>query len=98
MIEPSRIPTNMRLFYILDILGKNQKALTPTEINTYLGWPKPTVHRLCNSLVEEGFLKYDESGKRLQPSEKLCTIANGILSSGWNFAHSLFRVSECKSE
>ena len=84
MTETSRIATNMRLFYILDVISQQQRPLTPSEINTELGWPKQTVHRLCKSMVQEGFLTYDAAGKRLLPSTKLCTISNGLIASDWN--------------
>jgi len=35
-------------------------------------------------MVEEGFLLYDVSGKRLLPSANLRTIANGLLASDWH--------------
>tara|TARA_B110000503_G_scaffold6822_1_gene9258 strand:- start:3679 stop:4413 length:735 start_codon:yes stop_codon:yes gene_type:complete len=74
----------MRLFYILDVMAKQQSALTPSEINQHLNWSKQTVHRLCKSMVEEGFLQYDASGKRLLPSASLRTLANGLLASDWH--------------
>jgi DNA-binding IclR family transcriptional regulator len=84
MIERSRVATNMRLFYVLDIISQQQRPLTPSEINAELGWPKQTVHRLCKSMVQEGFLTYDATGKRLLPSTKLRTISNGLIASDWN--------------
>lgn len=83
MPDDQRIATNMRLFYILDVLAQKQSALTPSQINMQLEWPKQTVHRLCKSMVEEGFLQYDASGKKLLPSPTLRTIANGLLTSDW---------------
>jgi DNA-binding IclR family transcriptional regulator len=74
----------MRLFYILDVMARQQSALTPSEINQHLNWPKQTVHRLCKSMVEEGFLHYDANGKRLLPSASLRTLANGLLASDWH--------------
>ncbi len=35
-------------------------------------------------MVEEGFLHYDASGKRLLPSGSLRTMANGLLASNWH--------------
>ncbi len=84
MSESNRVATNMRLFHILDVMAAQQAPLTPSEINQHLNWPKQTVHRLCKSMVEEGFLLYDVSGKRLLPSANLRTIANGLLASDWH--------------
>lgn len=83
MTDTSRVATNMRLFYILDVLADTQRPMTPSEINQVLDWPKQTVHRLCKSMVEEGFLTYDAAGKRLLPSSKLRTIASGLVASDW---------------
>jgi len=79
MNEDKRIPTNLRTLLILEILGKSDRPMTPTEINTHLDLPKQTVHRLCNKLEEEGFLKREPHGKRLQPSNRLKELASGIL-------------------
>jgi len=84
MSDSDRIATNMRLFYILDVMAAQQHPLTPSEINHQLNWPKQTVHRLCKSMVEEGYLRYDASGKRLLPSASMRTLANGLLASDWH--------------
>lgn len=81
MTDESRIPTNLRTLLILEILGKSDRPMSPTEINTQLGLPKQTIHRLCNTLVSEGFLIYGENGKRLRPSRRLRHMASGILYS-----------------
>lgn len=74
-----RIPTNLRTLRILEILGKSDGPLTPTEINQELGLPKQTVHRLCKTLTHEGFLVPDADGKRLRPSRRLRLLASGVL-------------------
>ncbi|MCP4937412.1 MAG: IclR family transcriptional regulator [bacterium] len=79
MTDNERIPTNLRTLLILEILGKSDVAMTPTEINRELGLPKQTVHRLCTTLVEEGFLVKLPQGKKLQPSRRLRMMASGIL-------------------
>lgn len=84
MTDSDRIATNMRLFYILDVLATQQCPLTPSQINQHLNWSKQTVHRLCKSMVEEGFLQYDANGKKLLPSPSLRTLANGLLTSDWH--------------
>jgi len=79
MNETGRIPTNLRTMLILEIVGNSDSPLSPTEINDRLGLPKQTVHRLCATLVEEGFLVYEPSGKRLRPARRLRLMASGIL-------------------
>jgi len=82
--KETRIPTNMRTLRILEILGNHAEPMTPTEINTHLGLPKQTVHRLCSTLEEEGYLIRETSGKRLQPSPVLKNLASGLLYSSRN--------------
>lgn len=79
MSVENRIPTNLRTLMILEILGRKECALTPTEINHELGLPKQTIHRLCTTLEDEGYLMREADGKRLRPSRKMRLIANGLL-------------------
>jgi DNA-binding IclR family transcriptional regulator len=79
MPETKRIPTNLRTLLILEIMGGSDVPLSPTEINSKLGLPKQTVHRLCATLVEEGYLVYEPSGKRLRPARRLRLLASGVL-------------------
>lgn len=74
-----RIPTNLRTLRILEVMGNADRPMTPTEINRELGLPKQTVHRLCATLEEEGYLIREMNGKRLQPSPRLKALASGVL-------------------
>ncbi|MGI9354289.1 MAG: helix-turn-helix domain-containing protein, partial [Rhizobiaceae bacterium] len=51
-----RVATNMRACFILEAVAGNPDGLTPTEVSRTLNLPKQTVHRVCRSLVEQGFL------------------------------------------
>lgn len=75
----NRIPTNLRTLMIMEVLGRKECALTPTEINHELKLPKQTIHRLCTTLEHEGYLMREADGKRLRPSRKMRLIANGLL-------------------
>ncbi len=77
--NPDRIPTNLRLLLILEVIGNTNEPLTPTEINAQLGLPKQSIHRLCATLVEEGFLIYEPGGKRLRPARRFRQLAAGAL-------------------
>ena len=74
-----RIPTNLRVLKILEVLGESERSMTPTEINRELGLPKQTIHRLCTTLEDEGYLVRETNGKRFQPSSRVKHIAAGIL-------------------
>lgn len=79
MADGSRIPTNLRTLLILEILGRSDRALTATEINEELGLPKQTVHRLCTTLEQEGFLVREGTSKRFLPARRLRALGAGLL-------------------
>ncbi|MEM8541017.1 MAG: IclR family transcriptional regulator [Pseudomonadota bacterium] len=79
MSDSERIPTNLRTLLILEVMGHSDQPLSPTEINREIGLPKQTVHRLCATLVEQGFLAYEPSGKKLRPARRLRMMGAGIL-------------------
>ena len=76
-----RIATNLRTLMILEAFGRVGEAMTPTEINQTIGLPKQTIHRLCATLVDEGFLVYEPNGKRLRPARRARAIGAGLLHS-----------------
>ncbi len=75
--DEGRIPTNLRTLMILELLGRHQGAMTAAEIGRAIGLPKQTIHRLCNTLTEEGFLAQDAGG--LRPGRRARDMATGIL-------------------
>ncbi|MFP4536847.1 MAG: IclR family transcriptional regulator [Dichotomicrobium sp.] len=77
--EGEHVPTGVRSLYILDVLARAGAPLTATDINEGLGLPKPTIHRLCKRLEEEGFLTKDIDGRRYMPGRRLCDMARGVI-------------------
>ena len=71
-----KTPPNIRLLRIVEILSKHGKPISPTELNAELGLPKQSIHRLCNTLIEAGFL--EKSERKLRPSARLLSIASGL--------------------
>ena len=80
MTEDVRIPTNLRTLRILEILGTNERPMTATEINEQLGLPKQTVHRLCKTLEEEGYLTRYGTSLKFQASRRLRSLGAGLLN------------------
>jgi len=76
-----RIATNMRACVILEAIAGNPDGLTPTEVSRVLNLPKQTVHRVCRSLVEQGFLTRDPVSRALTPGARLRLLATGVLQS-----------------
>ncbi|CTQ49117.1 IclR family transcriptional regulator [Jannaschia donghaensis] len=75
------IPTNLRLLLVLEEVARAGEPVTPTTVNETLGLPKPTIHRLFSTLVEEGFLQRDIGGRAYLPGRRLRGLAGGVLSS-----------------
>jgi DNA-binding IclR family transcriptional regulator len=76
--DNDRIPTNLRALLILETLAQSGRAMTPTEIGAEIGLPKPTVHRLCTTLEEEGFLIREPHDGRLRPASRSTILAAGL--------------------
>jgi len=76
-----RIPTNLRMLLIIEAVAKAGRPLTPTEINAEIGLPKQTIHRLCTTLTEAGFLTRDINARRLRPTGRLRTICSGLMAA-----------------
>lgn len=75
--DGSRIPTNLRTLLILELIGRRARPISAAEIGRELGLPKQTIHRLCNTLTQEGFLVLDRKG--LRPGRRMREMATGIL-------------------
>lgn len=73
-----RIPTNLRTMLILEAIGINPEPITSAELGRIIGLPKQTVHRLCNTLVSEGFLVRAVDGG-LIPGRRMRLMAAGAL-------------------
>lgn len=81
MGRSDRIPTNLRTLLILEVLGKSDRAMTATEINESLGLPKQTVHRLCATLEQTGFLTRQGNSRRFQVARRLRELGAGLLQN-----------------
>ena len=52
--------------------------VTPTTINDRLNLPKATIHRICQRLVDAGWLARDMDGKRLLPGQQLVAFTGRL--------------------
>ncbi len=80
----SRIPTNLRLLQIIEHLGNRGRAMTASEISRETGLPKPTIHRLCKTLEQEGYAERDRVGSGIKPSRRLRAMSSEILFGSWD--------------
>ena len=77
--DVERIPTNLRVLMILEALGMQTDPQLPASIGRIIGLPKQTTHRLCNTMLQEGFLTKDENSGHLRPGRRAREMASGIL-------------------
>lgn len=73
--------TVTRVLDILEAVAAADRPLTPTDLSDQLAIPKASVHRLCTSLEEHGFLQTRISGRGLQAGTRLHAMSLGILAS-----------------
>ena len=81
MKSEERVATNLRTLLILEAVAKADRPLSPTEINRDIGLPKQSIHRLCQTLVDEGFLIREVSGKKLEAAPRTLQLARGLTTS-----------------
>ncbi len=89
----ARIPTNLRTMLVLEAMGRQSGPLSAAEIGRLVGLPKQTAHRLCKTLVEEGYLARDSKRGHLRPGPRAREMASGILriSSGHVARHQILK-------
>lgn len=71
----------LRALSILETVAKSSTPMTATEINAELKLPKPTIHRLCTMLENEGYLQPRLDGRGYLPGRRLSTMATGVFSN-----------------
>lgn len=94
MATSERIPTNLRTLLILEILGKSDRAMTATEINESLQLPKQTVHRLCATLEDNGFVVRRGTSRKYQVARRLREMGAGLLHNSRDhiFRHQILKT------
>ena len=55
------------------------EGMTTSGLARQIGLPRQTVHRLCVTMVKEGFLTADDRGGRFRPGRRARTMASTIL-------------------
>jgi len=76
--ESGRIPTNLRALLILETLGRAGRAMSAAELGAEIGLPKATIHRLCATLADEGFLGREPQDGRFRPARRSREMAAGL--------------------
>ncbi len=78
-----RMPTNLRLLKILEVIATSERPLSAIEVNEQIGLPRPTIHRLCQTLQDEGYVVQEAGTRKLRPARRMRTFASGILNASY---------------
>lgn len=73
--ESSAGSRSIRVLDVLDALSSAEAALSAADIEAATGLPKATVHRLCNLLLDEGYVQRDLGGRGYEPGARFTRIA-----------------------
>lgn len=76
-----KIPPSLRPLLLLEEMSRLDEPVTPTRANAELGLAKQTLHRICNRLVDEGFVEHGVENGGFVPGRRLCLMAGGILDN-----------------
>ncbi len=71
-----------RVLNLLQIAAASERPLTLPEINAQLDLPKPTAHRLCMRLAEQGYLAREPGGRHLGIGPRLMSLGLDVVRNG----------------
>lgn len=91
--QQNRLPAGLRTLAVIEALLEAGVPLTPTTINDRLNLPKATIHRICQQLLDAGWLVHDMDGKRLLPGRRLAAFTGrlGVFSRCWQARVAILR-------
>lgn len=72
---------SIRVLEVLEVVGKMGQPATAVDIENLSGLPKATVHRLCNLLIDEGYLRRDITGRGYELGERFSRLAVQAVSN-----------------
>lgn len=79
--DGEKVPqTNLRPLYILKTIAEAAAPLSPAEVGEALDLPKPTVHRLFQTLEDDGWLMRDLGGRGYVAGHRLRRISANTFS------------------
>ena len=82
--EPrERVATSLRMLKIIELMASAGRPLSLAEISSSIGLPKSSVHRLCGTLMDNGYAIRSSDERRLTPSPKLTEIASKLVAKSY---------------
>ncbi|MFK7900071.1 MAG: IclR family transcriptional regulator [Cyclobacteriaceae bacterium] len=74
------VPNLERALKIFELLAEHREGLITAEIVRKLGYPKNSVFRICNTLINQGYLRYVPNSQKIIISRKLFTVGYTAIS------------------
>jgi DNA-binding IclR family transcriptional regulator len=75
----SAMTSTLRCFRVLELLAEEPFELSVSDIADLLRMPRASVHRLCSTLVEGGFVEHVPVQKRYRLTPKSLWVGSGYL-------------------
>lgn len=72
-----KVSSITRVLHIIEAVSYAAKPISPLELSQDLDIPKPTIHRLIQQLVEEGFIAVDLNGGII-PGKRVRNLGVGL--------------------
>ena len=66
---------------IIEWIAAQDRPVTSAAVAEALGLPKPTAHRICQQLEDQGFLQRQPTGKRFSGGARAQRLAMAVLSN-----------------
>lgn len=79
VVRSSAMTSTLRCFRVLELLAEEPFELSTSSIADILRMPRASVHRLCSTLVEGGFVEHVSSHKRYRLTPKSLWVGSGYL-------------------
>ncbi|MCC5989224.1 MAG: helix-turn-helix domain-containing protein, partial [Pararhodobacter sp.] len=79
--QSERIPTTLRLLTLMEEIVRLGGPVTPTELMDATDLPKPTLHRLFQTLEAEGYLQREPDGRSYSVGPRARQLAVATLST-----------------
>lgn len=80
MTEKSQASPGLRLFDLLEVLAREARPLTLSEVVAASGWPKPSVHRMLAQLEAGELLVREPDGRRYALAPRLLRLSEAALA------------------
>lgn len=92
--KSSAMSSTLRCFKVLELLAEEPFELSVSDIADVLSMPRASVHRLCSTLLEGGFVEHVASNKCYRLTPKSLRVGSGYLRHSGVYRAAFFPMQE----